>query len=84
MKNLFKKRIDKYQLLEEKIENLEGRIFKEESFDLMGLSWLLEPFRKLPLEDQVLELGIKIGAICKSLNLELKETKKEWVAEKKS
>lgn len=88
LKNVFKKRPSKYQLLKDQIKNLEDRTFNKKKEDKsimsnyllswgMGYSWEPET-----LEEEISILQDKLDVIAKHLGLVFEETKekeKEWI-----
>ena len=90
IKKLFSKRKSRFQVLEDKIKELEERIFNQKKSitdtSWWGMSWFsryMGNYEPITLEEEISILQDKIDALCKKLKLELTETKekdKEWVA----
>jgi len=86
---LFKFKKNKYKLLEEKIKDLEERIFNKKKEDgsyssIMGFHWWGH-YEPITLEEEISILQDKVDALAKTMKVSLVETdakEPEWKAKK--
>jgi len=85
---LFKFKKNKYKLLEEKIKDLEERVFNKKKegglYDRMS-SYLWGHYEPITLEEEISILQDKVDALAKTMKVSLVETdakEPEWKAKK--
>lgn len=87
LKNIFKKRPSRYQVLVDKINDLEKRTFNEKKEEglfstFYSMSWFSGyKYEPIPLEEEISILQDKLDVLAKHLKVSFEETKekeKEW------